>query len=179
MSYLAFLARWYNLVFLGLALAGLAWAPLARRKGWPALGLRGILAGTALVGLSWNGAIHDLGLGSPAPRFPLVFAASLGAGFILARAVRALRRKLFPPIRGIAVNRPGLTGARGRIVSRFVGTEPGSGRAQWQDPEGVMHIVRCHTSAGSVRFGARVVLGDFDDATGSYLLAAPDPPVPK
>ncbi|MFQ5746849.1 MAG: hypothetical protein ACE5HF_06470 [Gemmatimonadota bacterium] len=179
MSYLAFLARWYNLVFLGLAAAGLLWTPLARRRDWPAAGLRGGLLAASFVGLTWNGALHDLGLGSPGSRFPLVLPLSVGAGFLLARGLRALGHRLLPPIRGVVVNRPGLTGARARVVSPFVGPEPGSGRAQWQDPDGVLHLVRCHTAGGSLAFGARVVLGEFDASADSYAISGTGEPRAK
>lgn len=170
MSYAEFLGRWYNLVFLGIGTAGLgfaAWGKLAGRDVLrPATGL----LATSVVGLTWNGAVHDLGLGSPALRFPLILLVSAGVGVLLAHGAGRLRDRYFPPITSVRFNRPGLEGARARIVTREVGPVPGSGRAQWQDPDGVLHIVHAHTDGEGMGFGRRVVLGTFDPEAESYLV---------
>ncbi len=69
-------------------------------------------------------------------------------------------------------NRPGHEGVEARLVTRGAGPEPGSGRAQWQDGEGTLHIVHVHTSGEDVGFGRRVLLDRFDEASESYLVTA-------
>ncbi len=168
MSYLEFLRQWYNLAFLMVGVAGLAcsiWSRLADRNLFrPTVGL--IVA--AVTGLTWNGAIHDLGLGSPEPRFPLVVVVSGAAGLLAAAGVGRLRDRYFRPISSVRFNRPGHEGAEARVVTREVRSEPGSGRAQWQDSDGVLHVVHVHTEGEFLGFGRRVILGPFDPESESY-----------
>lgn len=169
MTYFQFLAEWYNAVFIAAAFIGLVYIGWARARGSPAFRSAIVLFTIALVGLTWNGAIHDLGLGSPAPRFPLVLLVAVGAGLLMSRLVGGLRDRYFRPIGGVRFNRPGHEGVEARIVTRNAGPEPGSGRAQWQDGDGVLHIVHVHTHGEVLGFGCRVRLGDFDADAASYL----------
>ncbi len=172
MSYLDFLRGWYNLVFL-LAGAGgvacLAWGRIADRDLFrPAV----VLVVAAVTGLTYNGAIHDLGLGSAAPRFPLVVLVSFVVGLITATGVGRIRDRHFRPVSAVHFNRPGHEGIEARVVTKRTGTDPGSGRAQWQDTDGALHIVHIHTAAAEIGFGRRVRLGSFDPAVESYLAEA-------
>ncbi len=170
MSYVEFLARWYNLPFLALVLFGLVvgLAGRLRRRRTTALSTGLIAAG--VVGLTWNGALHDLGLEGYAGRFPVVLAGSALIGGLLGALIGRARRRLFPAVEGLAFTVPGLEGSAARIVSRDVGSEPASGRAQWTDEDGVMHIVRVHTGAGPLPFGRQVRLVKFDERGRSYLV---------
>ena len=171
MSYLEFLARWYNLAFLALVAGGLAVGLAGRISGTrrPALAAALIVAG--IIGLTWNGALHDFGLADWERRFPVILIASLAAGSLVGFGVARVRR-LTPEVTGLAFTAPGLEGTRCLIVSRRVGPEPASGRARWTDEDGVMHVVRVHTEAPSLRFGRRVVLRSFDPVGRSYLAEA-------
>lgn len=174
MSYVEFLARWYNLVFLALVAGGLAVGLSGRISGTrrPAQATALLVAG--IVGLTWNGALHDFGLADYERRFPLVLTASLAVGALVGFAVAKVRR-LTPEVKGLAFTAPGLEGTRCLIVSRGVGPAPASGRAQWTDEEGVMHVVRVHSEDPSMRFGRRVMLRSFDPEGRSYLVeAVPD-----
>lgn len=171
MSYLEFLGRPYNLAFLALGLAALAIRVADARAdrdlfAWFA----GSLA-ACIVGLTINGAIHDLALGDPAESFPLVLGVSLAAAIPVGWGAARVRRRLFPPVESVRFNEPGHRGVEARIVSREVGDAPGSGRAQWHDGEGGLHMVRCHTRDGTLRFGSKVRLEAFDEEQESYLVS--------
>lgn len=192
MTYFQFLGEWYNLPWLAAVGGGLVLGMRARLAG------RGDLSGEAteaprgpkplaprtspavllvaagIVGLTLNGAIHDLELGSAGARFPLVAALSLGTGWLVAWGGSRLRHRFAPPITGLAFNRPGLEG--GEAVILATGTEPGgTPRARHRDEAGVAHIVRIHlpddADPGELRFGRRVRLGRFDPDRGSYPVA--------
>ena len=175
MTYWQFLIQWYNAVFLVLGMAGVGLAVVARSKGRTLLVPAAALVVAAVVGLTWNGAIHDLALGSPGPRFLYVFPASLVAGWVVARVVARFRARYLRPIEAVRFNRPGYEGTEARLVTRTTGPQPGSGRAQWQDEEGALHIVHVHTRADTMGFGLRVRLESFDPVTESYLVT----PLPR
>jgi len=155
-NYGEFLLQWYNLLFLAVGAGGLGLALYSRRRGRDSLPVGATALAAAVAGLTLNGAVHDLGLGA------LVLGA--GAGWALTRA----RDRWFPPIEGVRWNPPGQEGAEARVVSSSVEEEPGSGRAQWQDEDGVVTLVRCHTAEGSMKFGARVRLEEYDEEGSSY-----------
>ena len=169
-SYFEFLARWYNLPFLALVLAGFAAGLAARLRRRRATALSTGLIAAGIVGLTWNGALHDLGLNGYATRFPVVLASSALIGAFIGITLDRARRRLFPAVEGLAFTVPGLEGSLARVVSREVGTEPGSGRAQWRDEDGVMHVVRVHAADESLPFGREVRLVTFDSGGRSYLV---------
>lgn len=172
MTYLGFLGQWFNLAFLALALAGLFSMIWGRAKGRDLFAVTAGLILTAFIGLTMNGAIHDLGLGSPAPRFPLVLIVSVAVGWLGGWGLGRVRERHFRPISAVRFNRPGHEGVEATLVTREAGPVPGSGRAQWQDSEGALHIVHVHTAAEEIGFGRRVVLGTFDPSTRSYRVTA-------
>lgn len=167
MSYVEFLGQWYNVGFLLLGGLGVTtW--IAGRLGRARKPLlAGTLMGSAVAGLTINGAVHDLALGDPAAGFPLVLAASLIVAFLFARGCRALSHRYFPPVRGVEIDSPDLSGMEARVVSRDVGSDPRSGRAQWQ-AGGTLHLVHCHTAEEGVRFGRTVRLVEYDPDLASY-----------
>lgn len=172
MTYFEFLSRWYNLAFLGLGFAGLAGLGSVRlgRSGRSREAVALLVA--AIAGLTWNGAIHDLGFGSPGPRFPYVLGGSLLLGWIVSGWVVSFRNRHLRPISAVRFNRAGHEGAEARLVSRSTLSIPGSGRAQWQDEEGTLHIVHVHTGGEELGFGRRVILGEFDAGCESYRVRA-------
>jgi len=172
MTYLEFLGRWYNLAFLALGAAGLLSAAWGRARSRDLFRLAATLVITAVTGLTWNGTIHDLGLGEPGPRFPYVLVGSAAAGWLAGRWLWRIRERHFRPISAVRFNRAGHEGVEARLVTRGAGVIPGSGRAQWQDADGTLHVVHVHTSAEEIGFGRRVVLERFDAAAESYLVTA-------
>ena len=172
MSYIEFLGRWYNAVFLLLGgLGAIIWIAGRVRKRRPGSGLKSIVIGTllgaAVVGLTLNGAIHDLALGDPAARFPLVLAASVVVALLFARGYQRLAQRYFPAVRDVELDSPDLGGLEARVVSRDVGCDPRSGRAQRQAGD-TLHLVHCHTSDEGLRFGRTVRLLEYEPAVGSY-----------
>lgn len=167
MSYVEFLGQWYNVVFLLLGVLGaITW--IAGRRGRVRNSLvAGILMGSAVAGLTINGALHDLTLGDPAGDFPLVLAVSVFVAFLFAWGYRRLSQRYFPPVKGVQIDSPGLSGMEARVVSKNVGSDPRSGRAQRQ-ADGTLHLVHCHTSEEGVRFGRTVRLMEYDPSLGSY-----------
>lgn len=170
MSYLEFLARPFNLPFLAALAAGVAVLLVGRSSPRDLFYVHAWLLGVAFTGLTLNGAIHDLRLGDPGGRFPLVLLASGVVGVGVAFVGRRIRDRLFPPVESVRFNERGLEGVEARVVSRRVREEPGSGRAHWHDGDGVLHLITCHTSGGSLGFGTTVTLEEFDDEHGSYLV---------
>ncbi len=169
MNYLDFLGEWYNIAFVSMTAAGMACAGYGRLRGRDLFGWAAGLIAAGVVGLTWNGAIHDLALGSPAPRFPLVLLVSAAIGVLFGQWAARFRNRHFRPIRGVSFNRPGHEEVEALIVSRDTGPEPGSGRAQWQDERGTLHLVHVHTSGEGLGFGTKVRLVQFDAETESYL----------
>lgn len=170
MSYPEFLVRPFNLPFVGALVAGLAVLLLNRRTSRELFYGHAWLIAVAVTGLTLNGAIHDLRLGDPAGRFPTVLLVSATVAAGVALVARKVRDRLFPPIESVRFDERGLEGIEARVVSRRVGEEPGSGRAQWHDGEGVLHLITCHTASGSASFGTTVRLEAYDDEHGSYLV---------
>lgn len=125
-----------------------------------------------MAGLTFTGAVHDLGLGSLADHLPWILPGAValggGAGWLLWRG----RMRWFPPVKGVRINPSGQVGARGQVVSATVSDEPGSGRAQWRTAEGVLIVVRCHTAGNEIGFGEQVQLEDYDDDSRSYRVVA-------
>ena len=166
MSYVEFLLQWYNLPWVAAALAaGVGLAAGRRGPAW----IGAFVAGVA--GLTLNGGLHDLGIGPIGSKLPLVAAASLACGALAGWGLPRLRRRLLPPVTGVAFNQPGLEGREAIVLSARL-EKDGTGRARHRDEAGVSHIVRVHLDPGldaeAVRFGARVRLGAFDDARLSY-----------
>lgn len=170
MNYGQFLLQWYNLALLAAAGAGVVCVAAGRLSGRDMAAPAAGLLGAAVFGLTWNGALHDLALGSPAQQFPVVALVSAAFGFIFGRWVGRIRRRYFRPIQSVAFNQPGHEGVGAKIVTRTAGPAPGSGRAQWQDAAGVLHVVHVHTDGPTLRFGAHVELGPFDIRSESYLV---------
>lgn len=168
MSYLEFLLRPFNLPFLGAVVAGAAAWVAARRTGRDLILVRAGLVAFGVVGLTLTGAVHDLGLGSPAGRLPEILAASFLTAAASAWGFRALRDRFFPPVRDVRFNEPGLEGVEARVVSDGVDETPASGRAHWHDGEGALHLVSCHSASGRIGFGESVRLEEYDDEHGSY-----------
>ena len=123
---------------------------------------------TGITGLTLNGAIHDLGLGSPGSRFPLVLLIAALVGIGSSFAISRILRRLFPPVTGVTWNEPGLEGSIAQIVTATAGAESPGGRARVRDAEGIVHVVRVHAPGGPLRFGRRVRLGPFDDTRRAY-----------
>lgn len=172
MRYLEFLGQWYNLAFLLAGALGLVCAVWGRLSGRDFFRPAATLLVTAVAGLTWNGTIHDLGLGSPAPRFPYVLIGSAAAGWLAGWWLARFRARHLRPITAVQFNRPGHEGTEARLVTRGAGPEPGSGRAQWQDDDGTLHVVHVHTAGEGIGFGRRVLLGPFDPGLESYLATA-------
>lgn len=170
MNYLEFLARWYNLSFVFLVLAGLGIGLKNRLGGRGVSAVSISLVAAGIIGLTVNGALHDLALDGYERRFPLVLSGALLIGSLLGAATARARRRLSSGVRGLSFTVPGLEGSRAKIVSREVASEPASGRAQWRDEDGVMHVVRVHTKEGSLPFGRDVRLVTYDESGRSYLV---------
>jgi hypothetical protein len=186
-AYLEFLLQWINWPYLaallGAALAGLtpaateAWGRwLAHRLRLDTISGRFVYSTFALslafVGLTVNGAVHDFWPGALAHAFlPGLFVSGLLAA-VLTRWMVRTRDRYFPAIRAVAFDTPDLAGAVGRVVSREVTPDSPAGRVQVVTPEGVLHIVRCKTRAERIRFGRRVVLLEYDERDGRYLVVS-------
>lgn len=170
MSYGEFLLQWYNLIFLAVGAVGLAAALLGGGEERAPLRFAATALSVSIIGLTLNGAVHDLRLGDPAAQFWWVLPASVVGGALFGWGIERARNRWFPPVQGVRWNPPGQEGAEARVVSSSVDEEPASGRAQWQDDEGVLTLVKCHTAEDEMKFGARVRLEEYDEAGDSYLV---------
>lgn len=180
MNYFEFLVQPYNLLWLAAAVGGLIALAFGGRRGHRALNPEGrippvrtsiriLLLVAGLVGLTINGALHDLRLDPIGPRQPLVATVSLAAAWLLAWGGPRLRRRMFPPVTAVKFNEPGLEGAEAVVLSRGIGPNDEPGRARHYAEDGVSHIVRVAPAGRhSLRFGMKVTLGRFDDAKRAY-----------
>lgn len=170
MSYWEFLVQPYNLPFLALGVVGVAVLLANRRSARDLFRLSAGLVAAGVLGLTLNGAVHDLALGDIGSRFPLVLVLALVLSVPVAWACGRLRDRFFRSPERVLWNAPGLEGREAKVVSRRVQSTPGSGRAQRHDPDGTMHLVRCHTSEASLGFGHQIRLMEYDDDEKSYLV---------
>lgn len=170
MSYLEFLVRPFNLVFLASAAAGVAVLLLARSRERDLFLVHAGLLAFGVAGLTLTGAVHDFRLGPPGERLPEILAASVVLAAGAAFGARWIRDRFFPPVRDVRFNEPGLEGVEARVVSDGVDEAPGSGRAHWHDGEGALHLVACHSDGDRIGFGENVRLEEYDDEHGSYLV---------
>lgn len=168
MSYPEFLLQPYNLVFVAATVAGLGVLLCARSSERDLFPVHAGLLALGIAGLTVNGAVHDLHLGDPAALFPRALAVSVVLAGLATGVAKWIRDRFFPPIRRVYFNERGLDGVEAKVVSERVEPRPGSGRAQWHDGEGSLHVVLCHTIEGSVGFGRTVRLEAFDDENESY-----------
>lgn len=187
MTYLEFLAQWYNLPWVTAVAGGLLLA-LKRRLGprggearadaaaAPRTSPTVLLVAAGVVGLTLNGAIHDFRVGSVGRWFPLVAVLAVASGWLIAWGGSRVRHRYVPPVRGVMFNQPGLEGREAVVLNAAL--PPGrTGRGRYRDEAGISHIVRIHLPADAdareVRFGDRVRLGAFDTDRGSYPVQAP------
>lgn len=166
MSYAEFLLQWYNLPFDAAVVIAAGLAVFGHRIGGSSLGWPLFILG--VTGLTLNGAIHDLALGSPASSFPVVLALALVSSAGLTHLGRRIRSKMFPQVTGVTWNQPGLDGSQAQVVSPTGGPDSPKGRARVRDEYGVSHVVRIHSDGAALRFGKRIRLGAFDESTESY-----------
>jgi hypothetical protein len=181
-NYFEFLVQPYNLVWLAMIVAGviaLIWRARLRVRGSAGVpeappppvrtSIPVLLLTAGLVGLTINGALHDLRLDPIGPRQPLVTTISLAAGWLLAWGGPRLRRRAFPPVTAVKFNEPGLEGAVAVVLSRGIGSGDEPGRARHHGDDGVSHIVRVAPAGEhTLRFGMKVTLGPFDDTKRAY-----------
>lgn len=168
MSYLDFLLRPFNLVYLGALAAGLAVLVWARTGKRDLFRVHAGLIALGIAGLTVNGAVHDLELGDPGELFLRSSVVAVVLALLATGAAAWIRDRFFPPIRTVLFNERGLEGVEAKVVSRRVEPEPGSGRAQWHDGDAALHLVACHTREGSVGFGRTVRLEEYDEESDSY-----------
>ncbi len=186
MSYLEFLARWYNWPYLGalgLAATTLLWrsglAPLGRRLA-ARMGLEDVsgpfilisfFLALAIIGLTVNGALHDYWPQAQEAGFLPGLVLSLGLALLVTRFLGRIREEHFPEIKAVSLGTPDLAGLEGRVVSRSVGPDYAAGRAQVMEADGTLHIVLCKTAGEEISYGSRVTLEEYDEADGRYYVA--------
>lgn len=128
----------------------------------------GALFAAGIIGLTLNGAIHDLSLGTPTRWFPLVSIIAMAGGVGFAMSGMHLLRRLFPPVTGVTWNEPGLEGSVAQVVTSTAASASSGGRARVRGADGVVHVVRIYAPGQSLRFGRKVKLGPFDDSRSAY-----------
>lgn len=189
MSYLEFLARWYNLPYMaGLAVSAAAFLrlPPTRRLGdW----LGGLLKlqevsgrflllvfglSFGILGLTFNGALHDYWrqwqeIGA-VPGFVLAAAAAL----LITRTLGRVQERHFPRYTSVKFGSPELEGYEGRVVSRVVSPQYRAGRAQVMEEGGTLHVVLCKTSSEEIPYSATVRLQQYDPDDGRYFVETID-----
>lgn len=183
MSYLKFLAQWYNWPYLaavvltamsfvwpgnirgvGNGLAGLL--RLRRVGGHSVIRVFGITLG--VTGLTVNGALHDYWPPAQQSGFLPGLALSVMVAILVTRSVGRIQERYFPEIKAVGFDARDLAGSEGRVVSRSVGPSYLAGRAQVMGDDGTLHIVLCKTGAEDIPYGSRIVLGEYDDGDGRY-----------
>ncbi len=184
-SYLDFLLEWYNWVYLAGLLVALGTTARVRaleragsalerwlgiRRVAPRSVLRIFVVSFVVVGLTISGAFHDYWPSAQERGFlPSLLVTTLVAG-LLTRWIGRYFERHFPQIRAVGWGSPGLSGRRGRVVSRVVSPEYRAGRAQVMGEDDTLHVVMCKTRAGEIPYGAAVVLREYDREDGRYYV---------
>lgn len=186
MSYLDFLVQWYNWPYLaGFAVGVLSFfslpglAPAGRLLGrWlgargasPQVILRVIGFGLGIIGLTFNGALHDYWPASQEKGFLPGLIVSVTFAALLTRSVARLFERHFPEIKAVGWGSPDLEGREARVVSRMVSPDYRAGRAQLMGEDKTLHVVLCKTKEAEIPYGAAVVLDEYDEADGRYYVS--------
>lgn len=189
MSYFDFLLQWYNWPYLaGLILAGTAFvrrsdfhgvgAALAARLGFgrtsgpTTVGVFALVA--AILGLTVNGALHDYWPSAQEVGFFPGFFLSLVLALLATRRLVRFRERHFPEIKAVGFGARHLAGREGRVVSRSVSPDYRAGRAQVMGDDETLHIVLCKTRGQEIPYGAKVVLGEYDEEDRRYYVERAD-----
>lgn len=186
MSYLDFLAQWYNWPYLAgfvlgllsfirvprLAAAGRAvgrWLGVSDAS--PYVILRTLGFGLGIIGLTFNGALHDYWPELQEKGFLPGLIVSVLAAALLTRSVARLFERHFPEIKAVGWGSPYLEGREARVVSRVVTPDYKAGRAQLMGEDKTLHVVLCKTKESEIPYGAAVVLDEYDEADGRYYVS--------
>lgn len=189
MSYLVFLAEWYNWPYLVAALLG--GVAMVYPQGVEGLGakLRGLLrleraaprsllrigsVAFAMVGLTLNGALHDYWPAAQESGFLPVLLVTSAVALTVTRGLGRVLERHFPEIKAVRWGGPGLTGQRGRVVSQQVSADYRAGRAQIMGEDRTLHVVWCKTREVEIPYGAMVVLGEYDAEDDRYYVERVD-----
>ncbi|MGD8868112.1 MAG: hypothetical protein PVI01_10790 [Gemmatimonadales bacterium] len=186
MNYLDFLLHWYNWPYLagfafgllsfsgvrGLAALGRA---MGRRLGVdrvsPFVLIRAFGFALGVIGLTYNGALHDYWPTLQEKAFlPGLIISAVLAGLVTRWVGRIFERN-FPEIKAVGWGSPHLEGREARVVSRVVSPDYRAGRAQLMGEDKTLHVVLCKTREGEIPYGAEIVLSEYDDADGRYYVA--------
>ncbi len=177
--------QWYNwpyVVGVALGLASLlrlgvldqaggrlaGWLGIGRVSGRSLLRIFALVFG--VVGLTLNGALHDYWPEYQERGFVLGLVLTLVIAGGVTRWLGRLFERNFPEIKAVGWGSPGLSGHKGRVVSRMVSPEYRAGRAQVMGDDETLHMVLCKTVNEEIGYGSLVVLGEYDPADGRYLV---------
>ncbi len=185
MSYPQFLIQWYNWPYLagfGLAITALLLrGPVATTGVWLGrrLGFDGVpgywilvISGLSLgvVGLTFNGTVHDYRPGLESAAFLPVLFLSLLFSLLITRSVGRIKERQFPEFKSVRFGTPDLAGCEGRVVSRVVSPDYKAGRAQVMDEEKTLHVIMCKTRTEEIPFASAIKLLEYDEADGRYYV---------
>lgn len=185
MNYLEFLLRWYNWPYLAALLIALAslgrlgpvgrlgarigrWLHLERLSDHAVL--RTFVLSVAVVGLTINGALHDYWPEAQETAFAPALALTLFLATVFTRAIGGVVKRHFPEIRAVQWGGAGLSGERGRVVSRLIGSDYRAGRVQVMGENHTLFMVLCKTRGEEIPYGAEVRLGEYDEGDGRYFV---------
>ncbi len=76
----------------------------------------------------------------------------------------------FPEVKAVEWGGAGLSGERGRVVSRVVNADYRAGRAQVMGEDRTLYMVLCKTRGEEIPYGAEVRLGEYDGGDGRYFV---------
>lgn len=189
MNYLTFLIQWYNWPYLAgllVLLASLArpavlgalggrlarWLGLKRASGFSVL--RAFAVTLSVVGLTLNGALHDYWPAAQERGFLPGLVVTVVLAVVVTRLVGRVLDEHFPEVKAVTWGRRGLSGREGRVVSQRVSADYRAGRAHVMGDDETLHTVMCKTRGDEIPFGAVVVLGEYDDEDGRYLVEQVD-----
>jgi hypothetical protein len=184
-SYFTFLVQWYNWPYLagllvvaaslvrpavlgalGVRLGG--WLGLKRAPGFAVL--RAFTVTLTVVGLTVNGALHDYWPAAQERGFIPGLVITVVLALLVTRLVGRVSEEHFPEFKAVSWGESGLSGREGRVVSRMVSADYRAGRAHVMDEDGTLHTVMCKTGGREIPLGALVVLGEYDDEDGRYIV---------
>lgn len=185
MNYLAFLLQWYNWPYLaGFAFGVLSlfpapgvgplgkavgrWLGVSRVSGRAIVRAFGFSLG--IIGLTFNGALHDYWPAWQEGGFLPVLVVSVVLAALLTRSIGRLFERHFPEIKAVGWGSPDLEGFEARVVSRSVSPDYRAGRAQLMGDDETLHVVMCKTRQGEIPYGSAVLLENYDATDGRYYV---------
>jgi hypothetical protein len=124
------------------------------------------------LGITLNTLLASSGL-APWLYGPISIAGAFVGMVVLGGATARLIHRHLPTSETYSLSVHHFAGCRGTLL---LPADASSGYAQIKDPEGNVHNIRCHTTAGTLPKGAAILVVEYDEETKAFVIDAnPEP----